>query len=257
TQTLDQRGQTLSISDEIGSRGTVTRDANGRIVQTTNGLGNETSYTYDQNGNLLSTQDSLGGPFLPPRDFSLGPSQIIGLPGLGGTAVGDVNSDGAPDIVAITSQGNAEVLQNTKNAAGKPTGTFTVGSTLSLHTFVKDMPLGDVNGDGKLDLVTMNPAGVGVSFGAGNGTFASPVVSPMGTNPVALVVADFNGDRRADVATADQSDHSVSVRLANSDGTLGPVATYDVGGPQSALAVGDVNGDGVPDLVTVDEMGTS
>src|SRR5262249_7508591 len=42
TQSLDQRGQLMSSSDDIGSLGEVTRDANGMIVQRTTGLGNQT-----------------------------------------------------------------------------------------------------------------------------------------------------------------------------------------------------------------------
>ena len=60
TRTLDQRGQVLSTSDEVGSLGSVTRDANGFIVQSTSALGHQTSYTYDAKGNLFSTQDLLG-----------------------------------------------------------------------------------------------------------------------------------------------------------------------------------------------------
>jgi RHS repeat-associated protein len=255
TQTLDQRGQVLSTSDEVGSLGSVTRDANGMIAQSTNGLGNQTMYTYDAHGNLIGSQDSLSGPFQPQSDHFVGFANSG--PEIAGTAIGDVNGDGAPDLVVVTGTGTGQVLLNHMNAAGKPTGTFTISRFLSLGSRVSSMALGDVNGDGKLDLVTSGESGVGVQVGNGNGTFTDPAFYPMGSDPGALVVADFTGDGRADVATADFMDSTVSVRLANPDGTLGPVTTYDVGASQGALAAADINSDGVPDLVTLSRDGTS
>jgi RHS repeat-associated protein len=256
TQTLDQRGQKLSTSDEIGSLGSVTRDANGFIVQSTSGLGNQTTYTYDKKGNLTTTQDALAGPFRPQIDHTFG-FTAYGENLLAGPAIGDVNGDGAPDIVVAVGQTGSEVLFNSKDAAGRPTGMFTAGPFFQAGQTVDSLALGDVNGDGKLDYLTVGPQGVGVSLGKGDGSFGDPDFYPMGTQPSALVAADFTGDGRADVATADSVDSAVSVRLANPDGTLGEVATYDVGGPQSALAVADINGDGVPDLVTINKAGTS
>jgi YD repeat-containing protein len=256
TQTLDQRGQLLSTSDAIGSLGSVTRDANGFIVQRTNGLGNQTNYTYDAKGNLTSIQDSLSGPFQPQQDHTIGFSNTGG-PGIIGPAVGDLNGDGASDLVVATSDGNGQVLLNTKDAAGKPTGSLTLFRTFALHERISDLALGDVRGDGKLDLVTLGDSGVGLQLGNGDGTFAAPVFYAMCSNPDGLVVADFTGNGRADVATTDSDDSILSVRLANPDGTLGPVTTYNVGGPQGSLWVADLNGDGVPDLVAMDNSGTS
>src|SRR5262249_36127199 len=133
--------------------------------------------------------------------------------------------------------------------------------SLGFNPRIDAAALGDVNGDGKLDLVTLQEAEggqeVAVRFGNGKGNFGERASFAMGSSPVGLVVADFNGDGRADVATSDDTDSAVSVRLANPDGTLGPVTTYDVGGPQGALATADVNGDGISDLVTVNKAGTS
>src|SRR5262249_58706206 len=54
----------------------------------------------------------------------------------------------------------------------------------------------------------------------------SPAVSyPAGTNPLAVVAADFNGDGRLDLAVANYLDDSVSVLLGNADGTFQPART--------------------------------
>lgn len=67
-----------------------------------------------------------------------------------------------------------------------------------------------------------------------------------------MVVGDFNGDGRPDIATANQGSNNVSVLLQNSDGSFQAAVNYAVGNGPSSLQVGDVNGDGKLDLVLID-----
>jgi hypothetical protein len=77
----------------------------------------------------------------------------------------------------------------------------------------------------------------------------------VGTTPVAMVSADFNGDGKADLATANNDSDDVSVLHGLGDGTfLDSGASFQVGVAPSAIAVGDFNGDGKPDIVTADEI---
>jgi hypothetical protein len=62
------------------------------------------------------------------------------------------------------------------------------------------------------------------------------------------VTADFNGDGRVDVATADLFDKIVSVALGGGDGTFALSAELHTDGIPRAIGVGDFNGDGKPDL---------
>jgi hypothetical protein len=81
-----------------------------------------------------------------------------------------------------------------------------------------DVALGDLDGDGKLDLVASNIDRGTVSLlrGKGDGSFAAPVDVPMGPEPVSLAVADFDGDGLTDIAVTSLGDHAVRVLLSPS-----------------------------------------
>jgi hypothetical protein len=75
---------------------------------------------------------------------------------------------------------------------------------------------------------------------------------PSGEYPVAAVVQDFNNDRIADIATANQNDANVSVFLGNRNGTFGTANTFTVGPAAIEIAGGDLNGDSKADLIVTD-----
>ena len=85
-------------------------------------------------------------------------------------------------------------------------------------------------------------------MGYGDGTFQAAVNYSAGTNPTSVVLSDFNGDGKADLAVANYHDGTVSVLLGNGDGTFRAAVSYAVGANPFSAAVGDFNGDGRPDL---------
>src|SRR5262249_6786907 len=73
--------------------------------------------------------------------------------------------------------------------------------------------------------------------------FGSPAsLATSGTKPVAVVVADFNGDKKPDIATADSAGNDVAVFLNNGDGTFGAGTKVAVGKNPVGIVAGDFNG---------------
>ena len=125
-------------------------------------------------------------------------------------------------------------------------------------TATGDVRLGDLTGDGRLDVVTVSAGGF--HFGAGNGAGGFPLHFDSGVNSIPdhlSAPADFDGDGHADVAIHDQG--GVSVAYGNGAGSFAIVQDPIPGGALSGaneVAAGDFNGDGRADVV-VSEAGVT
>jgi hypothetical protein len=178
--------------------------------------------------------------------------------------IGDVNGDGKPDLVLadLSTSGNAIlVLQDGNNP-----GHFLPPVNLSTGNLTAGVAVGDLNGDGKPDIVAANFDGngnngrVSVFFQdpANPGNFLARVDFPAGAQPQAVRIADLNGDGLPDLVVANRGPGSdgtgtsgVSVLLQDAahPGTFLAPVTYATQPGSVDVVVGDLNGDGLPDLV--------
>ena len=131
---------------------------------------------------------------------------------LSAISTGDFNGDGKLDIAATDSTGNAVII-----LLGNGDGTFGAPTTMPVGSGPTAIVAGDFNSDGKLDLAVANyGAGtVTLLLGNGDGTFTAAPGSPysVGAFPFQIAAADFNGDGKLDLATANLSAGTVSVLL--------------------------------------------
>ncbi|MFZ0478881.1 MAG: FG-GAP-like repeat-containing protein [Terriglobales bacterium] len=177
-------------------------------------------------------------------------------------AVGDLNGDGNPDIVATTNydaNGNAggvDVLLGNGDGTFQGPVSYIAGG---LESF--GIAIGDVNNDGFPDVIvtsrcqveTCINGNIFLLLGKGNGTFrTSPefiTVAADNGGPIAL--ADLNGDGNLDIVA------SAGVLLGDGTGNFTPAADNGVyiPGGATAVAVADVNGDGKLDVAVATSAG--
>jgi FG-GAP-like repeat/FG-GAP repeat len=173
-------------------------------------------------------------------------------------AVADFNGDGTPDLV-VANYGSSQVsvLFGNGNGTFQPAVNFqSYANSNEIQPY--SVAVGDFNGDGRADLAVTNYSSTGVPFaegktvsillGNGDGTFQPAVEFAAGSGPLAVAVADMNGDGFLDLVVGNNFSNDVSILLGNGDGTFRQALTVDAGDRPSSVAVGDFNGDGVPDV---------
>ncbi|NUT33413.1 MAG: N-acetylmuramoyl-L-alanine amidase, partial [Hamadaea sp.] len=229
------------------------------------GLTGETLLTGDFDGDgkddiITFTGGSLGDVYV---ELSSGSSFGNGakwhdwfVPGAEVPAVGDVNGDGKDDIISFTHDANGDVW------VALSTGTSFAAST-KWHDFFAltgEFPAaGDVNGDGKADIITFTRgpdtlADVWVALSTGSSFAASTKWHDLFAVGSELPrVGDVNGDGKADIVTFTcNATADVYVALSNGTAFTGTGAKWNdyfcLSGEFPYL--GDYNGDGKDDIIT-------
>ena len=195
------------------------------------------------------------------------------LPGISAVFLGDFNGDNKPDLAVVTSSCDATptCTRSVNVLPGNGDGSFgaPVGNQSTAGVNPQAVALGDVNGDGKLDLAVVDscvPATatcvnetVDVFLGNGDGTFKTAVGSVLGTNDVTFIgFGDLNGNGKADAVTVDPDAASAALMVGAGDGTFQLVSNYETEGTSPLFGVlGDLNRDGKNDLAVANACQTN
>ena len=173
-------------------------------------------------------------------------------------AVGDLDGDGDLDILVGDSFFGSPGISVLKNN-GDQTFAAPVYYSLPLNQVVGEVALSDFDSDGDLDAFATirgdfdQMTKIKVWRNNGDGTFAAPIEFTTGQGPAGIVIADFTGDGKPDVITANYGGSSISLLRHNGlngqqAGFLPPVS-FNATNHAEKIAAADVNGDGILDVV--------
>jgi hypothetical protein len=183
--------------------------------------------------------------------FSAGPTSQLGAAPASLAAL-DFNLDGYMDITFANAAGNqVGTLLNNGN------GTFSSVAWTPL-TFAPGALVAGLFAE-VYGVAVTDPVGNSVALlnYYNEGTFIEngPEVL-VGTNPVAIATADFNGDGSGDLVTANAGSNDISVLLTVPLGNaFAPAVTLPAGSQPSAIATADFNNDGNADIVVAEQGG--
>ena len=234
------------------------------VVADLDGDGKLDIIASDHGANLVSIYRNISTPgsissnsFATRVDFATGSSPQ-------GVAVADLDGDGRPDLlVANSGDGTVSILRNTGtdgNIVFAPKVDIATGSGCG------GVAAGDLDGDGKPDVVTANGGTGTVSLlqnisTPGNIAFAAKVDLAVLNEPVWVAIGDLDGDGKPDLTvTFYLPDTDVAVFRNTS--TIGGLTTnsfapgiyFPLGGRGHTPAIADLDGDGKPDLAVVTEL---
>ena len=180
-------------------------------------------------------------------------------------ALGDLDGDGDVDILVgdsfFGSPGVSVLINN-----GDQTFAAPVYYSAPLNEVVGEVALSDFDSDGDLDAFATirgdfdQMTKIKVWRNNGDGTFVAPVEFATGQGPAGIVIADFTGDAKPDVITANYGGSSISILRHNglSGGAAGflPPVNFSTTNRAEKVAAADVNGDQILDVVAGGQVGT-
>ncbi|MEK7263930.1 MAG: FG-GAP-like repeat-containing protein [Bacteroidota bacterium] len=164
--------------------------------------------------------------------------------------ISDLDGDGDGDLAVTNFTGVVSILKNNGD------GTFATNVNYGTGAQPYSVYISDIDNDGDGDMVVANSStsssSVSVLKNNGNGTFASKVDYPTGSNPYSVFISDIDGDGDGDIVTACGSagDSIVSVLKNNGNGTFATKIDYTIGDVAISVFFADVDNDGDGDIVT-------
>lgn len=178
--------------------------------------------------------------------------------GPSGIAIGDLDGDGRLDIaVSIFNAGLAGSVSIFRNTSSTGTVSFAPPINYPTGDGSSGVSVGDLNGDGKPDVVVANGNSYTISIlknttlSAGSISFAAKQNYSPGKRPDDIKMADFNGDGKIDLVTANLNTNTVSVskNVSTHDAVaFAEEISFPCGDFPTKVSVGDIDGDGKEDV---------
>lgn len=191
------------------------------------------------------------GKFLSPATYAVGNDPVS-------IAVGDLNGDGKPDIVTANTVLSAAgvgtdsisvLLQDPSHP-----GQFLPAATYNSANTINSVAIGDINGDGRPDLVVADSHGISILLQSSSspGTFVPGNSLSVPCCTASVAISDVNGDNHPDLIVANGVNVLVFLADPTTPGSFLPAASYSAGQQPIFVAVADLNGDGKPDVAVAD-----
>jgi len=180
-------------------------------------------------------------------------------------ALGGPDGDGDVDILVGDSFFGSPGVSVLKNN-GDQTFAAPVYYSAPLNEVIGEVALSDFDSDGDLDAFATirgdfdQMTKIKVWRNNGNGTFVAPIEFTTGQGPAGIVIADFTGDGKPDVVTANYGGSSISILrhnglTGNSAGFLAPVNSSTANHAEK-IAAANVDGDEILDVVVGGQVGS-
>lgn len=202
---------------------------------------------------VLKNQSSPGSISFNPTPY------VVTIPGAAttdGLAVADLNGDRLPELVTGQYQTNFSNVFVVENKSTPGTLSLSTVTTLPLPASVKNIRIGDLDGDGKPDIAATLLLSSGISILLNNSTppaiaFKSPVSVTTVAIPVGLDFGDLDGDGKTDISVV--SINNTEMTILNNQSTPGNISFLSSPAKITYIGrhvkMGDLDSDGKPDIV--------
>ena len=203
-----------------------------------------------------STSGSLTtSSFSSKVDFATGsqPSSV---------SIGDLDGDAKMDLAVVNYWSNTlSVLRNTSTSGSISSSSFTSKVDFTTGSYPNSVSLGDLDGDGKIDMAVANEASNTISIYRNTSTsgsissssFTSKVDFASGSNPWSVSIGDLDGDGKSDLAVTNSG---TTVSVFRNTSTSGSISSssfatkvdFATGSNPLSISIGDIDGDGKLDM---------